>query len=234
MKLYATMIALVFVLMIVLSVLSAVNLCAPDTPSITDPAPVTTTTAPAHTTSAAITTTTTTTETTTTEPEVVEPEIDPSWAQRWEEYPKATEIWLIMKEFGWSDAACAGIMGNIMQECGGNTLKHIDETRYNSTGTHFGLCQWSAKYYPDIQPKDGHIPTIREQMEFLRLTIREYNGHGFSYGFTEEFLQLAASPEGVAKIFCERYERPEVSSDRRQELAREAYNYFTSHEVIKT
>lgn len=147
------------------------------------------------------------------------------------EYLKAAEIWSIMKEFGWSDAACAGILGNIMREVGGGTLSGINETRFNKRGTHFGLCQWSAKYYPDIQPTKTWMPSIREQMEFLRLTIREYNGHGFAYGFTEEYLMTAADPAEVAKLFCEGYERPNEDSTKRESYAIIAYNYFTNQSV---
>lgn len=152
------------------------------------------------------------------------------WMRRWEECPEATEIWLIMKEFGWTDAACAGILGNIMREVGGNTLKHIDHTLYNSSKTHFGLCQWAKRYYPDIWPKDSHVPSIREQMEFLRVTIQEYNGHGFVYNFTEEYLFTATDPAEVAYVFCQGYERPGEAPDRRMTFALEAYNYFTSVE----
>lgn len=153
-----------------------------------------------------------------------------AWMRRWEECPEATEIWLIMKEFGWSDAACAGILGNIMREVGGNTLKHIDHTLYNGSKTHFGLCQWAKRYYPDIWPTDDHIPSVREQMEFLRMTIREYNGHGFAYHFIEEYLFTATDPAEVAYTFCKGYEKPAEEPDKRMAFALEAYDYFTSVE----
>jgi hypothetical protein len=169
----------------------------------------------------------------TTIPEIPEepstgPTLEEVWLRRWEECPEATEIWLIMKEFGWSDAACAGILGNIMREVGGNTLKHIDHTLYNGSKTHFGLCQWAKRYYPDIWPTDDHIPSVREQMEFLRMTIQEYNGHGFAYHFSEEYLFTATDPAEVAYTFCKGYERPSEEPDKRMTLALEAYEYFTS------
>ena len=49
------------------------------------------------------------------------------WDTRKEEYPAATEAWLIMKEeFGWSDTVCAGIIGNLMAECGGYWTQDLD------------------------------------------------------------------------------------------------------------
>ena len=44
------------------------------------------------------------------------------WAEKEAKYPVATYIWRYMKDLGWSDAVCAGIMGNMMAEVGGHTL----------------------------------------------------------------------------------------------------------------
>ena len=42
------------------------------------------------------------------------------WEVRAAEYPVATQAWLYMKnELGFNDTVCAGIMGNMMAECGG-------------------------------------------------------------------------------------------------------------------
>lgn len=161
-------------------------------------------------------------------PEVSLPQNQIDWEAKREEAPEATEIWLIMKEFGWTDAACAGLLGNIMRECGGNTLENINHKVVNSRGTHFGLCQWSKKYYPEIQPTDTWMPSVREQVEFLRYSIAEYNGKHHSYGgVTIEFLSTAEDPREVARIFCEEYERPNETSERRENFALIAYEYFT-------
>lgn len=44
------------------------------------------------------------------------------WQQKEEEYPVATYIWSYFKELGYSNQVCAGILGNIMAEVGGQTL----------------------------------------------------------------------------------------------------------------
>jgi hypothetical protein len=165
-------------------------------------------------------------------PEATEP-IDPApnleeliWMHREAEYPIATEIWLIMKSYGWSDAACAGIMGNFMREVGGDSLEYIQPDLYGAGGYHFGLCQWSKRYYSEIYPTNEWVPTAREQLDFLRHTILHYNGNGYSYGFTEDYLKTATDCREVAKIFCDGYERPNESPTRRQNNAEKAYNYF--------
>ena len=48
------------------------------------------------------------------------------WRRRYEEYPEATEAWIAMKNLGWSDTVCAGIMGNLMAETGGTGTLYLD------------------------------------------------------------------------------------------------------------
>lgn len=174
---------------------------------------------------------------TTSKPEV-EPEealplepVEPSaeelfWQKCAEEYPVATEIWLQMKSYGWTDAACAGIMGNIMRETGGDTLEYVQSNIYNSGGSHYGLCQWAKRYYPDIQPTDTWTPSTAEQVEFLRYTIINQRALHHVYGFDEEYLKTATDYREVAKKFCDGYERPAENSTRREDNAEKAWNYF--------
>lgn len=153
-------------------------------------------------------------------------EEDKFWEYAKAQYPIATEIWLIMKSYGWTDAACAGIMGNIMRECGGDSLKYINPNLYNSTNTHYGLIQWSKRYYPDIQPTATWTPSIEEQLTYLRYTIINQKSLYHNYGFTEGYLLTATSYKEVAKVFCEGYERPNEASTRRERNAEAAWEYF--------
>ena len=148
------------------------------------------------------------------------------WQKCAEEYPVATEIWLQMKSYGWTDAACAGIMGNIMRETGGDTLQYIKSDIYNSSKSHYGLCQWAKRYYPDIQPTDTWAPSTAEQVEYLRYTILNQKALHHVYGFTEEYLLTATDYREVAKKFCDGYERPAENSTRRENNAEKAWTYF--------
>lgn len=166
-----------------------------------------------------------------------EPDAQPTpeellWAKRWEEYPVATEIWLQMKSYGWTDAACAGILGNIMHETSDNTLKHITPNIYNKSQSHYGLCQWAKKYYPQIQPTDTWIPSISEQIEFLRYTIVNQKTLYYNYGFTEEYLFTVVNYREAAKTFCEGYERPGGGSIHRENNAEKAWKYFVLGEEV--
>ena len=139
-------------------------------------------------------------------------------------YPVATEIWLQMKSYGWTDAACAGIMGNIMRESGGDMLSWIDpDARYNG---HYGLCQWSYKYYQDIHPHDGWAPSIFEQIEYLRYTIVNKKVLHYDYNFDEEYLKTVTDYREAARIFHEEYEVSGASSVPRQNNAQDAWDWF--------
>ena len=150
-------------------------------------------------------------------------EINSQWNDKLSTYPVATEIWLYMKDQGWNDAVCAGILGNMMAECGGHTLS-LQPTVSNKY--YYGICQWS-KGYPNVW-----YSNLDSQCEFLINTIEyEFNTFGSSYkrGFNfNSFLNLNDEKE-VAKAFAKCYERCGSSSlNQRQKNATIAYNYFTN------
>lgn len=154
---------------------------------------------PEQTTTTTTTTTTSATTTTTTAPKV-------------EEYPIARKVWDIMKSYGWSDIICAGIMGNMMRECGGDTLK-LRWNAVNRSGNHYGLCQWSKRYYSEIWGG-----SIEEQMEYLKnsLDLGMFN--------------KCKTPSEAAFIFSKYYERPAQTdpSGKRRSNAEKAYKYFVT------
>lgn len=122
-------------------------------------------------------------------------------------YPVAEEVWCIMKSYGWSNEICAGIMGNMMRECGGDTLQ-LNPYAQNS---HYGLCQWSRRYHSGAWNKD-----IAGQLEYLKSTLNISIFDG------------CTTPEEVAGVFCDKYERPGSRDPRYKRLnnARQAYEYF--------
>ena len=87
-------------------------------------------------------------------------------------YPEATKVWTILQDYGYNDYVCAGIMGNLMVETGGNTLDLDPDLVYYS---YYGLCQWSYEYFPSVW-----YSSLEEQCEFLHDTIEyEINTFGF-------------------------------------------------------
>lgn len=140
------------------------------------------------------------------------------------EYPVATYVWNYMKSLGWSDAVCAGIMGNMMAEVGGQTL-NLNYRLYDSTGNYYGICQWSSRYYGQIHGAD-----LETQCNFLRDTIKkeiDIYGKRYQAGMNfEKFLQID-DPEEAALCFAMAYERcASWTYDVRQRNAVKAYDYF--------
>lgn len=126
-----------------------------------------------------------------------------------------------MKTQGWNNYVCAGIMGNIMTEVGGQSLN----IRYNAYGNgYYGICQWN-KAYRQVWGTD-----LKTQLNFLKNTIQyEMNTFGFNYykGFNyNSFLNLQDAQQ-AALAFAKCYERCGSGSyGVRQNNAIKAYNYF--------
>ena len=141
-------------------------------------------------------------------------------------YPIAIEIWNYLKDLGYNDYVCAGILGNIMAEVGGNTL-YIQYWLYDSSYTHYGMCQWNVNYYNEVKGTD-----LYSQLDFLMKTIKyEIDTFGFKYqkGFKyEDFINLT-NYEEAALVFAKSYERCAAKHYRvRQTNAKVAYEYFVN------
>lgn len=150
----------------------------------------------------------------------------------WEaEYYYATKTWQFLKQQGYSDVVVSGIIGNMMVETGGQTLK-LSPTLYDAaTGRYYGLCQWSLYYRPSV----ADMP-FEEQLTYLTSDIEyEFNVFGSRYrpGFTyNDFLSLT-DPCSAALAFAKAYERcASWTYDIRQTAARKAYEYFDLNKPI--
>lgn len=141
-----------------------------------------------------------------------------------DEYFYAREIWEYLRyEMELNKYCAAGIMGNIMTECGGQTL-NIQPYITNSSG-HYGICQWNLRYFPEVRGKSLH-----GQLEFLNSTIRWImNDFGDRYydGFNyNKFIEIT-DERVAAKAFAYAYEgSPKPCSQRRLDHATTALNYF--------
>lgn len=145
------------------------------------------------------------------------------WESKRNEYPDATEVWEYLKKTGYSDYVCAGILGNIMTEVGGNTLNIqplLETTEY------YGMCQWSS-FYPDAWDL-----SLDEQCKFLIDTIEEefsLFGKLYQRGMTYEKFLSMTDCQDIALCFAKVYERCDFRSySSRKDNAVMAYNYFVS------
>lgn len=137
-------------------------------------------------------------------------------------YSAASTIWYYLRSCGYSKAVCAGILGNIMAECGGHTL---DINPYIYAGNYYGICMWSLYYCPSINGA-----SLQGQLNYLVSNIAyQINSFGYCYysGFGyNAFLNLSTCEE-AALAFAKCYERCGSGTYiTRQQNARRAYNYF--------
>lgn len=142
-----------------------------------------------------------------------------------DKYAIATKIWdYLRNDMGLNKYVSAGIMGNIMTECGGQTLDIQPYVR-SYTG-HYGICQWSPVYCEQIIGKD-----LNGQLEFLKSTIKPYiNQMGYRYykGFNYEKFVSITDEKIAAEAFAYAYEGCGTGncSQRRLDHATTALNYF--------
>lgn len=158
--------------------------------------------------------------------EAEEARIEAMWSEKSGEYPVATQVWRYMKEeLGWNDYVCAGVMGNMMAEVGGQTLNLQPYLYGHSGANYYGLCQWSSRYYPSIQGADVDV-----QLDFLASTVKkelDTYGYLFRNGLDYEAFCDLTDAEDAAMAFAKAYERCGSGSyGVRQRNAINAYNYF--------
>jgi hypothetical protein len=146
------------------------------------------------------------------------------WVEKTSEYPYATKLWQYLKTLDYSDIACAGILGNVMAECGGLTLD-LQPFVYDPTGKYYGMFQWSLRYFPETAGM-----SFEEQLEYYRQTSGptfKTWGKQYADGFTLEDFNELSDPRETALAFAKIYERcASWTYEIRQNLAEVAYQYF--------
>ena len=133
-------------------------------------------------------------------------------------YNQATEVWNGLKALGLNDYVCAGIMGNIMAEVGGQTLDISRWPQY-SQKTYYGICQWAGGRKQRLLNDFG--TTLNDQIRFLSVELFEVIPKGNSfYNMQDE--------KEAALYFAKYYERCGSGSyGVRQTNATKALQYFT-------
>ena len=150
------------------------------------------------------------------------------WEVRASECPVATQVWLYMKnELGYNDIVCAGIMGNMMAECGGCWTSDLDWEAGKSGGP-YGMIQWLGGRKQQLFSIYGKNPSIEEQLNFMHDEL--YGTDGVTWQVSQAQLDKimnAETPEKCAYAFACYFERcGEGHRAPRRGYARRAYEYF--------
>ena len=138
------------------------------------------------------------------------------------EYRQSTYVWNHLKSLGLNDYVCAGILGNIMAEVGGQTL---DISKYSAvevdgdSRSYFGNCQWAGGRKDRLLKDFGN--TLDAQCRFLGVELFEVIPKDNSfYSMQDE--------KEAALYFAKHYERCGSGSyNVRQKNATKALQYFT-------
>ena len=131
------------------------------------------------------------------------------------QYWAAQYVWDYFHSLGYNDYIVAGLLGNMMVECGGQTLDLCVEA-YGAG--YYGICQWS-EYYPDVWGTD-----LEYQCQYLAATIQyEMDVYGCGY----DYFCTIADEQTAALEFAMGYERCWSGTyELRMWCATEALNYF--------
>lgn len=133
-------------------------------------------------------------------------------------YDQATKVWNGLKALGLNDYVCAGIMGNIMAEVGGQTLDISRWPQY-SQKTYYGIYQWAGSRKQRLLNDFG--TTLEAQIKFLSVELFEVIPKGDSFYNMQDEKQAAL-------YFAKYYERCGSSSySVRQQNATKALQYFS-------
>lgn len=155
--------------------------------------------------------------------------LDAHWKSREEDRPVMTYIWRALKDYGWSDAVVAGIIGNLIAETGGMGYQDV-EWDITANG-YYGFCMWALKYVPQI---DG--ASLDEQLEYLVRSMEREINTVYSKSFRKKFGVLDLrykdfleidNPYDAAIAFAVTYERCAARYvERRGPQAEKAYEYY--------
>lgn len=157
--------------------------------------------------------------------------LDKHWESREERRPVMTYIWKALKNYGWSDAVVAGVIGNLIAETGGMGYQDIEwDIKVNG---YYGICMWALQYVPEIEGA-----SLDEQLDYLTSSIEREMNHVYSKSFRKKFGILDLQYDDFLKIdnpydaaiaFAVCYERPSAKHVRRRgPQAEKAYDYFVN------
>lgn len=157
------------------------------------------------------------------------------------------KLWNDIRSWGYSEAATAGLMGNIWGECSYNYTKaetsmEDDMSRFEFGVYGLGLIMWTDPGYQRglfaVCDEMGLQWTdLEAQLAYLKITLEKDGGEWWSYGGNCSSLEDFMNIDDVilaTDIVCWGLERPDelkAHLDTRREGATQAYEQFTGTAV---
>lgn len=157
--------------------------------------------------------------------------IEAKWAKKMAEYPVATTVWkYLTEELYLNNYVAAGILGNMMLECGGNSL-NLQYSIYSANKSYYGLCQWNvvAKNNNGVFV-NGKVKnaSLEKQLEYLSGDAFGSIEYAFNHSKTMDYNTFAmlSNAEKAAEMFAKIYEVCGNTYYTRGVNALKAYQYF--------
>ena len=139
-------------------------------------------------------------------------------------------VWDYLRSLGFSEAATAGILGNMMAECGGQTLNLDPFVIGYTPGFSYGLCQWTANFgIGNYKGEDIWYASFEDQLRFLNNTMESTMIYWCGANAYTNF-KKSTSPQQAAYDFQWCYERG-YGDSQRQKNAVVAYNTYSGRPV---
>ena len=158
-----------------------------------------------------------------------------------------SKIWKTVRSWGYSEAATAGIMGNMEAECGYNYTKvqgNKDWSNFKKGTTGIGLNQWTTSdrqqgLFDLCDSKGVQWTDLDTQLSWLSKELDGVSGETdwWKYGDNCKSLDEFKSLNNIytaTDVFCWGFERPNSATadvERRRNSAKAAYEQFTGTEV---
>lgn len=142
----------------------------------------------------------------------------------------ATRMMKDLIEYGFTTAAAAGIVGNMIIETG--NFKYHQELKPLSGRGGIGYIQWTGprRTYFEKYARDNNlvITSYEANYGYLIKEMEGYNGNMWTRGYTLAGLKVLTDPAKAAKYFCDGYERPGIPHiDRRVKEAVKIFQKFS-------
>lgn len=135
------------------------------------------------------------------------------------------EVWNALREHGVSEAGCAGVIGNIWQEC---RLNPTAQERIDGSGG-YGLLQWTdpsrkQELKDTAEKMGGKVSDLNVQIAQIIIDI-DNNSYFSSKGYSNKQVIEATDVKTATEVFCNSVERPSVPCmDARYAGAQTAYD----------
>ncbi|WP_241546205.1 phage tail tip lysozyme [Enterococcus villorum] len=150
------------------------------------------------------------------------------------QYETAKQVWDYLTKNGWLKTAVAAVLGNMQSESG-IIADRWESDRVGNMSGGYGLVQWTpaTKYINWAQSNGLDYKNVISQCKRIEWEVANSQQFFCPFMTFKQFTTSAKSPEELANIFIQYYERPAISNQpARAQQARYWYEQFESKSAV--